>query len=227
MATSNSDYYGRINTDLLDSIPDHAGLVVETGCGAGALGAEYKRRCPQARYLGIEQNAEAAKLAAGRLDRVIVGNAEQLDAPILAGTVDVLVYGDVLEHLVDPWRLLKRHASWLAPGGIAVACIPNIAHWSVYVELLRGEWPYASEGLFDRTHLRFFTLKSINELFRSAGLRIVETRPRIISSPQLDAKAQEFMRLFRPLATELGLVVEAFAQRSTAIQYVVRATKSE
>jgi SAM-dependent methyltransferase len=221
------DYFGHINPDLLRWLPDEASQIVEIGCGAGALGAEYKRRCPQVRYVGVEMDADAAAVAAGRLDQVIVGDVERLtDLPVAPGTVDVLLYGDVLEHLVDPWSLLKRQAAWLAPQGIVLACIPNIAHWSVVVHLLVGEWPYLPQGLFDRTHLRFFTLSSIRSLFAGAGLKILDVRSTSNTSPETAAKEQEFIRLFRPLAAQIGIGADAFVQRSMAFQYVIRATVS-
>jgi len=132
----------------------------------------------------------------------------------------------VLEHLVDPWSLLQRQARWLAPDGLVVACIPNMAHWSVLVHLLMGEWPYQDSGLFDRTHLRFFTLSSIRQLFAGAGLHILDVRARSNTTAQTAPQEREFLRLFGPLAKQVGLPPEPFMERSTAFQYVVRASKA-
>jgi 2-polyprenyl-3-methyl-5-hydroxy-6-metoxy-1,4-benzoquinol methylase len=102
------------------------------------------------------------------MDQVVVGDAENIEAADLGiepGTVDCLVYGDVLEHMVDPWSLLRRQAAWLRPQGMVLACIPNVQHWSMFMRLLHGNWRYEEEGLLDRTHLRFFTLESISQLF--------------------------------------------------------------
>jgi len=223
------EYYEVLNQDVLNLLPSDAQLIVESGCGAGALGREHKRLNPHARYVGIELNPEAAATAAERLDKVIVGDVEQLPdsaMPFAAGTVDALVYADVLEHLVDPWALLKRHAGWLAPDGVVVACIPNMAHWSVHVHLLMGEWPHLEQGLFDRTHLRFFTLTSIRQLFASAGLQIVEVRARSNKTPETEPQEREFLRLYLPLAKQVGLPADQFAERSTTFQYVIRAKKN-
>ncbi len=139
--------------------------------------------------------------------------------------MDVLVYGDVLEHLVDPWSVLRRHGEWLTPQGLVLACIPNIAHWSALIHLLMGEWPHLEQGLFDRTHLRFFTEPSIRQLFAQAGLHILDINTRSNSTPQSQPREAEFLRLFLPFVKQLGLPEKPFAERSMAFQYVVRASK--
>jgi trans-aconitate methyltransferase len=105
----NQTYYRNVNPDLLDRIPLNAKTVVEVGCGSGALGGAYKLRNPQVQYIGVEAMAEPAADASKVLDQVIVGNAED---PLLLGNYvqdfDCLVYGDVLEHLVNPWDCLSR-----------------------------------------------------------------------------------------------------------------------
>jgi hypothetical protein len=220
-----SEDHDGINPDLLRLLPRDARVIVDVGCGGGCLGAAFKRINPAVRYLGIEHHAPAALQAGGVLDRVVLGDAE-LTTPgqlgITPGEVDVLVYGNVLEQLADPWSLLRQQVGWLHPEGLVLGCVPNVQHWGVLAELLRGRWRYRGEGPLDRTHLRFFTLEGVLELFRSAGLQILDVQPRT-------AAAEDLARFLQALAPALRLLevdAESFARQAAARHYVVRALRS-
>ena len=211
-------YYSNVNQDLLARIPLTARSVLEFGCGAGSLGAAYKLRNPSAQYFGVEAMPGPASDAAGLLDRVWHADEEdeslfEDDPPL----VDCLVYGDVLEHLRDPWACLARHLRFLAPGGVVVACIPNVQHWSVFAKLLQGQWPLEDQGLFDRTHLRWFTRDSILEGCRQQGLAVHSLTPRIFD---LD-RARTFVRQMEPALQSFGLDAQVSLQGMAPLQYVL------
>src|SRR5207249_3528300 len=119
---------------------------------------------------GIEVQSTAAEVARESADRVIVADAEELDyAQVFASErFDVILFADVLEHLRDPELVLRRVRRLLEPRGSIVASIPNVAHGSVRVALLGGEFRYTPNGLLDDTHLRFFTKDSVLALFEDA-----------------------------------------------------------
>lgn len=169
------------NAQLMEIIPLSAQIVLEIGCGSGATGELYLRHNPSARYIGLEISQNYATIARQHITECYVGNVETIDILTLTKGIapDCIVFGDVLEHLQDPWSLLKKLKDQLSPNGCIVACVPNTGHWSVITQLLSGQWPYAESGLFDRTHLRFFTQQSLRHLFESAGLYVTTLKPRL------------------------------------------------
>jgi Glycosyl transferases group 1 len=108
-------------------------------------------------------------------------------------------------------------------GGQVLACIPNVQHYSVIVNLLRGKWEYQDEGLLDRTHLRFFALESMRELFARAGLKVFDIQPRWWP----DASFDRFQQVMAPVLSPLGIDAAAFATQTRAVQYVVRAIRGD
>ncbi len=150
--------------------------VLELGCSNGYMSRLLKQRNCQ--VTGLDVDPLAAAEARAFCEEVIVAD---LDArplvDLLPGTpFDVAVFGDVLEHLRDPWRILDEARAFLAPGSFAVLSIPNVAHGSVRLALLQGSFDYQPQGLLDSTHLRFFTLRSVRELCMRSGYRIEEIR---------------------------------------------------
>lgn len=121
----------------------------------------------------LERDPELAARCRGRCKEVVVADLEAAP-PLLSGPFDAIVYGDVLEHLSDPRAVLVALDRHLAPGGIVVVSVPNVAHLWVRLSLLLGRFDYAERGILDRTHLRFFTRRTLRALLREAGLRVEE-----------------------------------------------------
>ena len=143
--------------------------VIDFGCATGYFSQLLnKRGCS---VTGVEINADAAKVAQQYCERVIVADLDFVSVTELlpAQSFDVAVFGDVLEHLRNPWKLLEETRQLLKPEGYIVASIPNIAHGAIRLALLQGRFEYMDLGLLDNTHLRFFTRKSVESLFEKAG----------------------------------------------------------
>ncbi len=150
--------------------------VLDVGCATGYLAqALVERGCTVA---GVEFDAEAAEEARPHLERLVIGDLEAMDLAEAFGDdrFDVIVFGDVLEHLREPLPVLRGARKLLAGGGSVVASIPNVAHGSVRLALLAGRFDYQPLGLLDNTHIRFFTRSSIEDLFREAGMVPIDVR---------------------------------------------------
>lgn len=170
-------YYKGPRREMLAFVPPHVRHVLEIGCGEGSFGSELKRVRANGdtpvEVTGIEIMPERAKVAAGRLDRVLCANFEHDALEIALESFDCVVCNDVLEHLVSPWNALRRLSSFLRPGGVVVASIPNVRYWGVVKALvIDGDWRYEGEGVLDATHLRFFTRRSITRLFAECGFQL-------------------------------------------------------
>lgn len=158
---------------LLDRIPQDA-VVLDCGCAGGFL-ARAARRERNATVDGVEIDPGAARRAADACRRVWVGSLEDPDfLASISGSYDRVLFGDVLEHLATPEIALRRVTELLAPGGRILIAIPNIAYWKVRADLIRGRFEYADSGLMDRTHLRFYTYRTILELVDAAGCRVLD-----------------------------------------------------
>lgn len=155
-----SNYYDGLNEKLLAAIPAQAQRVLELGCANGRLGRRYKEVNPNTEWWGVEMSSAAAECAARHLDRVFCVDIEQADLKSLGQGFDVIVIGDLLEHLREPERVLEALNDMVSDGGRLVCCIPNMSHLSVLQRLVIGDISYDLAGLLDRTHARFFSQSS-------------------------------------------------------------------
>lgn len=209
------------NPDLLRIIPRASRRLIEIGCSTGALAREFRKIAPDCDYLGVEIDADYAKLATRYCNRCVVLDVEEAEQSFWSENTDrdCWIFGDALEHLKDPWAVLAKVRQGLAPTGSIVACIPNAQHWSLQARLSVGDLRYAQSGLLDRTHLRWFTRQTIIEMFDQAGCVIQEGFPRIFDEPE----RARFLPAIELMAKQAGADPRIAVEDALPLQYVVRA----
>jgi SAM-dependent methyltransferase len=194
--------------------------VIDFGCWKGAVSSELKKK--GCYVLGIEMDPDAAETARGICDRVIVADLDTLDlTEALGGTkYDIGLFGDVIEHLRDPKRILVQMREALSPGGFVVASVPNVAHATVRLKLLKGDFDYMDVGILDDTHLKYYTRKTITSLIETCGF-LVES----VDWTELRIPEKEIRETLDPL--QLGNLEEVLKALSSweaiAFQYILKA----
>jgi len=166
--------------------------ILDIGCGCGANDREFKRRTPHAHIVGVEPNARAAALARRTCDDIYEGTLEEYLTRADRAPFDVVVLSDVLEHIADPIAFLRalssapslRQAQW-------IISVPNYGVWYNRLRTLFGIQHYSWSGIWDRTHLRFFTRSSIRELLGYCGFELLDQA----SSPSLVQSTAPLLRL--------------------------------
>ena len=174
-AGGSAGYYGHPRREMEPFVPAGAATVLDVGCGAGAFAATLRSARPgrQLEIWGVELIPEAAALARGTLDQVLVGDAVVRVAELPDARFDCVVMNDVLEHLAEPAPLLRQARRVLKPGGALVASLPNVRYFfNVWDLAVRGRWDYVDEGILDRTHLRFYTRSSLRRLLADEGFAV-------------------------------------------------------
>lgn len=164
--------------ELLARLPEAARRLCDLGCAAGAAGAAWKR-ASGGHVTGIENDARAAAIARGRLDRVVESDAKA--ALVGLGregeAFDAFLFADVLEHVEDPIGLLALARRLAAPGACLVASVPNVGHLSLVRDLILGRFDPLPAGLLDAGHLRWFTRRWLEEALEEAGWKVVALDP--------------------------------------------------
>ena len=158
------------STGLLMSLIPEGSRVLDIGCGTGSITSLIRDVC-KADIVGIEPNPERAEAAAKKGLQIVHGIYDE-HTPQRLGQFDIVLFADVLEHLVDPAAMLEAVKPALTPHGRVLASIPNVAHWTVRAKLLSGSFDYRPTGIMDATHLRWFTRSSVRRLFDVAGYDI-------------------------------------------------------
>lgn len=193
--------------------------VLEVGCSVGHV-TEHLVAAGNT-VVGVELDPDAAREARRFALDVHVADIDRAPLDELVdGPFDVVVFGDVLEHLRDPSAALAAACRLLAPDGHVVVSVPNVAHADVRLMLLEGRWEYQEHGLLDDTHLRFFTREGLRSLLAASGL--VATAVERVTIPLFATNL--------PVTAELyGGVLERFVlsdPEALTFQFIVTARRS-
>jgi SAM-dependent methyltransferase len=210
-----SEYYESVRADILPLLPERLDRVLEVGCGTGNT-LQWLRKHRKCEWLGgVERYPDAAAQAREKADVVYEGDIEHLDLPVPKASLDLILCLDVLEHLIDPWRVTSRLRELIRPGGALIISVPNIRNRDIIFPLLfKGKWDYTPAGILDRTHLRFFVRETAIELMESAGLKVDK-----IHETGLERKTKKS----RMVISLLPEGIRSFL----VLQYLIRGIKTE
>ena len=216
-----TNYFQNNRKDLLDLIPEinRNGNLLEIGAGGGNTLLYAKENGYANNVYGIElfelQNSDQKNKL---FSSFIIGNIENIDLPFEKSKFDVIICGDVLEHLIDPYEVLKKLKQYLKSDGVIIASIPNIREWGTVKKILfEGDFKYENSGILDKTHLRFFTKKNIIELFENQGFYI----QKIISNNKTSALKYLIRLRF------IKFITRVFFEEFVTVQFYVVANKKD
>jgi len=171
--SSSSPYYCGTRQEVAQFLPSHYTKVLEIGCGEGGF-RTYVGPCE---YWGIEPNRAAASIARTVLFRVIEGTYQEAFEHLPNHHFDLVICNDVIEHMANPEEFLASITEKMTVGATLVGSIPNVRFVGNLFELLfLKDWQYKDQGILDRTHLKFFTHKSLRCLFQNHGFLVEELR---------------------------------------------------
>jgi len=219
--------------EYLSLDPDDAGMklakliapnsrVLDVGCGTGVI-TDIIRRQKSASVIGIEPDAERVRRAVARGLDVHLGVLSP-DFIRQHGPFDYIVFADVLEHLPNPAEIVAMAKGGLKPGGSVVASIPNVAHWFVRTDLLRGRFDYQDCGIMDATHLRWFTRRTVREFFERLGFQITALDCTVnINLPDYQRR-YPWRRMPQAFRRKLVGKLAAWSPTLFGCQHIVRAT---
>ncbi len=172
---NNTNYYNRsFREEMFKYIPKNANRILEVGCSEGLFLSHIKKYI-DCEVWGIEMNENAAEKASGVAFKVLSGDFNVVFKELPVNYFDCIIFNDVIEHFSDPWLALSNTKKLLAPNGVVVSSIPNFRYIGNLTEIvITADFNYKEEGgILDKTHLRFFTLKSMKRVFEECGYTVV------------------------------------------------------
>ena len=196
----NEKYYNLIRNDILELVPQETKKILDVGCGTGVTSFAAKQFFGVNEIIGIELFKPAAEIAKKKLDKVITGDIEDIDLSFPENYFDCIICADVIEHTRNPWGVLKKLHRYLNDNGVLIASIPNIRHIVPILKIIFNRFDYQESGVLDKTHLRFFSLYTIKNLFRTTGYRIIQIRTRRSRSWKFNLMNIFSLGLLRPFS---------------------------
>lgn len=164
------NYFDNRREEMTHFLPSKVDYILEIGCSKGQF---VKNLSNYSEYWGVEINPEVGGYAENLLDKVIIGNIDNVMSQLPNEYFDLVICNDVIEHMQYAEEFLENIKSKIKENGFIVGSIPNVRYiGNLFELLLKKDWKYKESGILDNTHLRFFTYKSLNRFFKNAGYRI-------------------------------------------------------
>lgn len=211
----NQSYIG-LRKDLIKYIPSGDHVILDVGCALGINGKYLLDNKFANIVVGIEYNENMAQEASIHNSKVFCGDLNEsefrklvLDANY---AFDYIIFGDILEHLNSPSIVLRELKSKLKPNGQIIISLPNIGHIELFIQVfIKGTWPKNERGIFDKTHLSWFTRKDVFSLAESADLDVItyerKFRARDAIGSKFDWKTKLLKRISKDLVTFQHIIV--------------------
>lgn len=154
-----NNYYDSSRPEMMQLIDRDYNKILEIGCGNGNFRSNFPK---DIEYWGVEPCVAAGSNAKEKIDRVLIGTYDEVIEDIPENYFDLIVCNDVIEHMVDHDLFFNSIKTKMTKNGALIASIPNVRYvTNLYKLLIDKDWQYTDHGILDRTHLRWFTKKSL------------------------------------------------------------------
>ena len=209
--------------DILARVPSDAMCILDAGCSNGSLGEMLRTLVPGRRVEGIEFDVSFCQQAAEKLDKVIQADMNHFEWSLhySESFFDCMIFADVLEHLIQPWQTLQEAVKYLKDDGVVIVSLPNVRHISALNSIfIKGTFPRISRGIFDQTHLRWFTRRDAVALLESAGLSNIEITSNLRINDLPDTRLNRKIRQYSRHIEKWSL-----AREFLSYQFILKGTK--
>ena len=198
----NPSYIG-VRSDLISLIKGDSLSILDVGCANGANGKFLKDKNIADTVYGIEYDSDMAEISKTYYDNVLIGDLNSAEFLNKISDIklkfDYIIFGDILEHLIDSELVLKTiSTNLLKDNGEVIISVPNIAHIELFIQVyIKGTWPRNSRGIFDKTHLTWFTKKDALTIVENSNLKLINYYSNSRSRDAIGSKFTFFYKILR------------------------------